>query len=138
MAQVRESNAPEKGPPVVDWGAVSYIGDGTEFFRAFRYVNRRHTLQDILRPGYWNPVPSSKRDQIVALQSWDEISFCVGGPEPFDATRGVLVIGKKPERPGNDLIVGLVSRDSTTPCRHAGEQEKPASSTDAKKEEKAA
>ena len=52
MATVRDTNTPETGPPTVDWGAVSYIGDGTEFFRAFRYVHRTHTLQDILRPGY--------------------------------------------------------------------------------------
>ena len=36
MATVREKNAPEEGPPSVDWSAVSYIGDGTMFFRSFR------------------------------------------------------------------------------------------------------
>ena len=120
MAHVRDTSPPEKGIPSVDWGAVSYIGDGTEFFRAFRYVHRRHTLKDILRPGYFNPVPSGKRDQVVNLQSWDEISFCVGGPDPFDATRGTLVIGKRPAKPGDDLIVGLVCRDKTTPAGHDG------------------
>ena len=120
MAHVRDTSPPEKGLPSVDWGAVSYIGDGTEFFRAFRYVHRKHSLQDILRPGYFNPVPSGKRDQIVALQSWDEISFCVGGPDPFDAMRGTLVIGKRPAKPGDDLIVGLVCRDKTTPSSHDG------------------
>ncbi len=120
MAHVRDTSPPEKGLPSVDWGAVSYIGDGTEFFRAFRYVHRRHTLQDLLRPGYFNPVPSGKKDQCVALQPWDEISFCVGGPEPFDATRGVLVIGKRPELPGDNVTVGLVNRDTTTPAGHDG------------------
>ena len=124
MAHVRDTNSPEKGLPSVDWESVSYIGDGTEFFRAFRYVHRRHTLKDILRPGYWNPVPSGKRDQIVALQTWDEIIFCVGGPDPFDATRGTLVIGKRPAKPGDDLIVGLVCRDSTTAAGHDGNPEK--------------
>ena len=120
MAHVRDTSPPEKGLPSVDWGAVSYIGDGTEFFRAFRYVHRKHSLQDIIRPGYFNPVPSGKRDQIVALQPWDEISFCVGGPGPFDATRGTLVIGKRPATPGDDVIVGLVCRDKTTPAGDTG------------------
>ena len=108
MADVRDTSPPEEGPPTVDWSAVSYIGDGTAFFRAFRYVHRRHTLKDILRPGYFNPVPSGKQEQIVPLQPWDEIDFCVGGPDPFDATRGTLVIGKRPAKPGDDVIVGLV------------------------------
>ena len=120
MAHVRDTNLPEKGPPTVDWSAMSYIGDGTAFFRAFRYVHREHTLKDILRPGYWNPVPSGKRDQIVPLQPWDEIKFCVGGPGPFDATRGELVIGKRPAKPADDVIVGLVCRDKTTPAGDTG------------------
>ena len=120
MTNVRDANTPDLVEPRVDWSAVSYIGDGTQFFRAFRYVHRRHTLKDILRPGYWNPVPSGKNDQIVALQTWDEISFCVGGPDPFDATRGLLVIGKRPAKPGDDLIVGLVSRHKTTAAGHDG------------------
>ena len=120
MAVVRDASPPEKGLPSVDWGAVSYIGDGTEFFRAFRYVHRRHTLKDILRPGYWNPVPSGKKDQIVALQPWDEISFCVGGPKPSDATRGALVIENKPARQGDNVIVGLVYRHKTTVAGHDG------------------
>ena len=116
MANVRQFNTPGPGLPSADWSAVSYIGDGTAFFRAFRYVHRTHTIQDILRPGYWNPVPSGKKDQIVALQPWDEISFCVDGPAPCDATRGLLVIDKRPERPGDDVIVGLVYRNKTTRC----------------------
>ena len=120
MANVRKTNTPDLVAPTVDWSAVSYIGDGTQFFRAFRYVHKTHTLQDILRPGYWNPVPSGKRDEVVALQPWDEISFCVGGPDPFDATRGLLVIGKRPAKPGDDLIVGLVYRDTTTAAGHDG------------------
>ncbi len=120
MANLRETNTPDAGPPTVDWGAMSYIGDGTEFFRAFRYVHRKHTLQDITRPGYFNPVPSGKRDQIVALQPWDEISFSVDGPDPFDATRGLLVVGKRPEKPGDDVIVGLVYRHKTTSVGHDG------------------
>lgn len=133
MAHVRDTSPPEKGRPSVDWGAVSYIGDGTEFFRAFRYVHRKHTLQDILRPGYFNPVPSGKKDQVVVLQPWDEISFCVGGPEPQDATRGLLVIGKKPERPKADVVVGLVFRHTTTLAGHDG-----AAVEDKSKERKAA
>ena len=120
MANVRDTNAPDLAAPSVDWAAVSYIGDGTKFFRAFRYVHRAHTLKDILAPGYFNPVPSGKRDQIVNLQPWDEISFCVGGPDPFDATRGLLVIGRRPAKPGDDVIVGLVYRDSTTAAGHDG------------------
>ena len=120
MARVRETNVSEIGLPSVDWSAVSYIGDGTAFHRAFRYCHRTHKLKDILRPGYWNPVPSGKRDQIVALQPWDEISFCVGGPDPFDATRGLLVIGKRPERPGDDVIIALVYRDKATKAGHDG------------------
>ena len=117
MANLRDTNVPEDGLPSVDWSAVSYIGDGTAFFRAFRYVHRTHTLIDICRPGYFNPVPSGKRDQIVALQPWDEISFCVGGgKDPFDASRGTVVVGKRPEKPGDDVIVGLVCRHKTTPC----------------------
>ena len=59
-----------------------------------------------------------KRDEIVPLQPWDEIGFSVGGPDPFDAMRGTLVIGKRPATPGDDLIVGLVCRDKTTPSGH--------------------
>ena len=124
MANVRDTSAPEAGPPTADWGAVSYIGDGTEFFRAFRYVHRSHTARDILRPGYWNPAPSGQRDQI-ALQPWDEISFCIGGPDPSDATRGLLVIEKKPNRRGEDVIVGLVYRDKTTVAAHDGSASEP-------------
>lgn len=114
MAVVRDTSPPEIGLPTVDWGAVSYIGDGTMFFRAFRYVHRRHTLKDILRPGYWDPVPSGKKDEVVALQRWDEISFCVGGPNPCDATRGLLVIEEHRLWPKEHVIVGLVYRDKTT------------------------
>ncbi len=119
MAHVQDTNAPEKGPPSVDWETVSFTGDGTAFNRSFRYVHRRHTLQDILRPGYFNPVPSGKTHP-VNLQSWDEISFCVGGPDPFDATRGVLVIGKEPKLRSDDVTVGLVYRDKTTAAGHDG------------------
>ena len=116
MANVRQFNTPGPGLPSVDWSAVSYIGDGTAFFRAFRYVHRTHTIQDIIRPGYWNPVPSGKKDQVVRLQPWDEIRFSVGGPDPCDAVRGWLVIDKKPEKPGDDVIVGLTERNKTTRC----------------------
>ena len=125
MAKVRENSPPEKGLPSVDWGAVSYIGDGTEFFRAFRYVHRTHTLKDILRPGYWNPVPSGKKDQCVALQRWDEISFCVGGPTPCDATRGLLVIEEHRGWPNKDVIVGLVYRDKTTKAEKEHDESTP-------------
>ena len=124
MATVSTTNAPEIGLPTVDWGSVSYIGDGTEFFRCFRYVHRKHTLKDILRPGYWNPVPSGKKDQVVALQPWDEVSFCVDGPNPCDATRGLLVIETKVTRRGEDVIVGLVMRDKATKCGHDGTETK--------------
>ena len=133
MANVRDTSAPEKGLPSVDWSALSFTGDGTAFSRSFRYVHRRHTLQDLLRPGYWNPVPSfvGKKEYLMAIDPWDEIAFCVGGPDPFDATRGILVIGKKPALPGDDVIVGLVSRDTTTPAGHDG-------TLDKSKQEKAA
>ena len=36
MAKVRELNVPERGLPSLEWSAVSYIGDGTMFFRSFR------------------------------------------------------------------------------------------------------
>ena len=120
MATVQDINAPDLAAPSVDWATVSFTGDGTAFNRSFRYVHRRHSQVDILKPGYFNPVPSGKRDQMVALQPWDEISFCVGGPDPFDASRGLLVIGKKPERPGDDVTVGLVYRDKTTVAGHDG------------------
>ena len=120
MAKVSTTNAPEIGPRTVDWGAVSYIGDGTAYFRAFRYVHRTHTLTDILRPGYWNPVPSGTKDLVVALQRWDEISFCVGGPTPCDATRGLLVIEDHKTWPKEDVIVGLVYRDKATKAGHDG------------------
>jgi hypothetical protein len=129
MATLRDTNVPEDGPPRADWSAVSYVGDGTAFFRAFRYTHRTHTLQDILRPGYWNPVPSGKKDECVDVQPWDEIKFCVCGEgkdpkDPFDASRGWLVIGKRPEKPGDDWIVGLVERHTTTPATNDDKQDK--------------
>ena len=107
MATVQRINVPDKGPPIVDWTTVSYTGDGTAFNRSFRYVHRRHTLKDILRPGYFDP-----HGEPVVLQSWDEISFCVGGPSPLDAVRGLLVVGPKPEKQGDHVTVGLVFRDA--------------------------
>ena len=65
-------------------------------------------------------MPSGKKDQIVALQPWDEVSFCIGGPTPCDAIRGLLVIEKKPSLQGEDVIVGIVTRNKATVAAHDG------------------
>ena len=123
MARVRTANEPEKGAPSVDWSAFSFTGDGTAFNRSFRYVHRIHDLQDILRPGYFNAIPEgSLTDKSVTIQMWDEISFCVDGPDPCDATRGLLVIEKMPSRGNEDVIVGLVNRYKTTPSRKKADE----------------
>ena len=124
MAVVRDTNTPEIGLPSADWETVSFTGDGTAFNRSFRYVHRPHTLKDILRPGYFNPVPTGKGQFCFTLQRWDEISFCVGGPKPCDATRGLLVIEEHRQWPKEDVIVGLVYRDTTTVAGHGGTEAK--------------
>ena len=133
MAVVRETNTPEIGLPSADWETISFTGDGTAFNRSFRYVHRRHTLKDILRPGYFNPVPTGKKQYCTLVQRWDEISFCVGGPNPCDATRGLLVIEEHRLWPKGDVIVGLVYRDKTTKAETKHDE-----STSEDKERKAA
>jgi hypothetical protein len=104
-----------KPAPVCDPTRLCYNGDGTAGAQLYRYSHCDHGLKDVVRPGYFDPA----RDR--GLRPWDEIHYVAGGPEPSDASRGILVVediggGRAP------VVVAIVQRyPKATPCRHGGE-----------------
>ena len=78
------------------------------------YKHAQHTLADICRPGYFEPVrgrPIRVGDQIEAML----------GAEPGTALFVRLVVDSVP-RPGA-ITVALVHRAKATPIRHVGGEE---------------
>ena len=101
--------------PICDPNRLCYNGDGTAGAQTYRYSHREHRLTDIVRPGYFDPA----RDR--GLRPWDEIHYVAGGPEPSDASRGILVI-EEIGGGGAPVVVAIVQRyPKATPCRHGGE-----------------
>ena len=105
--------------PFCDPSGLIYNGDGTGGIQLWMYVSRKHTERDMLRPGFFD----SARDS--GMRKWDQISYTVGGPEPCDARRGIIVVELSPGGRGVSIetptTVAIVTRyGKPTPSRHDG------------------
>lgn len=124
IAEEKDQNSGPKLVDVIPYCDVArfiYDGNGTSEAQVYRYANRKHTLHDMLRPGYFDPAAEA------GLRPWDEIHFTIGGPGPVDAVRGILVTekvrGHKNTGVKEQTIVAIVTKwGQATPVRHDGRE----------------
>ena len=123
---------PVKVAPAVQSVAINdmyHTIDGYDFI----YENVKATKIDVVRPGFFNPYRDDRN-----LKCGNVIECRLGKVEDGITQVWLQVIEVRARALGGDVIVAVGPSRKFTPCRHDGEQEKPASETDAKKEEIAA
>ena len=119
--QTADSNLVEPGAPTMakpvqaDPLCMVNNGAGTVFPNIWLYHKPKHSLDDLVRPGYWNAARGT------GIRVWDRIESEVGGPAPSDAQRGILIVEEVPIGSGNDVVIAILHRYAkATPVRHDG------------------
>ncbi len=98
--------------PSADFNGLRPHG-ATEFYpRIWQYRHKKHTLEDLMRPGYF---VAETRDH---LRPGDEIHYCMEGlaKSPSEWQRGICVVEDNPNTKESPLILaGYVRYGQPTP-----------------------
>jgi hypothetical protein len=105
---------PGEAPPAVDLGAFGYsAGTGSAMHREFVYATRKHSILDMVRPGYFD----AARD--FGLKLWDMIR-CTVGDDPGTAVEVDLRVIEVPVSKQLPVLVAKGEARRFTPVRHDG------------------
>lgn len=104
--------------PAADGDHLCELG-ATEYFpRKWQYLHPKHTLRDVLRPGYF------AGDERARLNVGDEIFYtmCGGSKLPSEWARGIIVVETKSTIREAPLGIAIIHRyPKPTPVAHDGE-----------------
>ena len=96
------------------------VMEPSEFYpRAWRYHHMKHTMRDMIRPGYFDEVEMKEH-----LRVGDEIHMtaCGGNKLPSEFERAILIVEERPNVRERPVIVAILHRwKKATPVRHDGE-----------------
>ena len=107
---------PGDGPPICPTPYLPNMIDnvGTVFFE---HRHKTHTVRDVIRPGYFNPLREMLAQQLRAGECFIR---CVLGAREDGFTVVDLAVIQAKQDPGVDILVAKGRSEHFTPVRHDG------------------
>lgn len=111
---IKPTPAPGEEVPSADDDGLRELGATESYPRHHEYRHAQHTVEDLMRPGYFGGELRSR------LRVGDEIHFCMQGGEklPSQWRRGICVVEEVPnDRDLPVILAGYCEYDQPTPWR---------------------
>ncbi len=99
--------------PLAEPGRLSFVTD-IYLKGLWTYEHPSHTLGDVIRPGYWDPVRLDREFRVGTV-----IQVFLGSVKD-GCVKATLMVAEIPSRKEDPILVCLGAHKKFTPCRHDG------------------